>query len=52
MSLESIERLYHARINMEKGDTVIWDLGRGVEGVMNALWSCVVNASQEGAAGF
>lgn len=26
------------------GDTVIWDLGRGIDGVMNARWACVVNA--------
>lgn len=36
------------RARLEKGDTVIWDLGRGIDGVMNARWSCVVNAFYEG----
>lgn len=36
------------RAKLENGDTVIWDLGRGIDGVMNARWSCVVNAFYEG----
>ncbi|MBV1919019.1 MAG: DEAD/DEAH box helicase [Sphingomonadaceae bacterium] len=32
------------RAELENGDAVIWDLGRGIDGVMNAKWSCVVNA--------
>lgn len=32
------------KAQLENGDTVIWDLGRGIDGVMNAKWSCVVNA--------
>ncbi|QNE05227.1 DEAD/DEAH box helicase [Croceicoccus marinus] len=39
------------RAKLDNGDTVIWDLGRGIDGVMNARWSCVVNAYREGAAG-
>lgn len=26
------------------GDSVTWDLGRGIDGVMSARWSCIVNA--------
>ena len=36
------------RAKLENGDTVIWDLGRGIDGVMNVRWSCVVNAFYEG----
>lgn len=36
------------RARLENGDTVIWDLGRGIDGVMSARWSCVVNAFYEG----
>lgn len=36
------------RAKLDNGDTVIWDLGRGIDGVMNARWSCVVNAFYEG----
>ena len=36
------------RAKLENGDTVIWDLGRGIDGVMNTRWSCVVNAFYEG----
>ncbi len=32
------------RAQLENGDTIIWDLGRGIDGVMSARWSCVVNA--------
>jgi hypothetical protein len=32
------------RAHLASGDTIIWDLGRGIDGVMNAKWSCVVNA--------
>ncbi|AKQ40861.1 hypothetical protein CP97_00540 [Aurantiacibacter atlanticus] len=32
------------RAQLEDGDAVIWDLGRGIDGVMSAKWSCVVNA--------
>jgi hypothetical protein len=32
------------KAKLENGDTVIWDLGRGIDGVMHARWSCVVNA--------
>ena len=36
------------RAKLENGDTVIWSLGRGIDGVMNARCSCVVNAVYEG----
>lgn len=39
------DRFVKARL--ENGDSVIWDLGRGIDGVMNARWSCVVNAFHE-----
>ncbi|MCB4861924.1 DEAD/DEAH box helicase [Sphingobium sp. PNB] len=39
------DRFVKARL--ENGDNVIWDLGRGIDGVMNARWSCVVNAFHE-----
>ncbi|SCW76108.1 Superfamily II DNA or RNA helicase, SNF2 family [Sphingobium faniae] len=32
------------RAHLRAGDHVIWDLGRGIDGVMNAKWACVVNA--------
>ncbi|MGB3470569.1 MAG: DEAD/DEAH box helicase [Erythrobacter sp.] len=32
------------KAQLENGDAVIWDLGRGIDGVMSAKWSCVVNA--------
>jgi len=35
------------RALLDNGDVVIWDLGRGIDGVMNAKWSCVVNVFQE-----
>jgi hypothetical protein len=34
----------YVKARLGNGDTVIWDLGRGIDGVMNARWSCVVNA--------
>ncbi|VVT00791.1 DEAD/DEAH box helicase [Erythrobacter sp. EC-HK427] len=37
----------YVRAQLENGDTIIWDLGRGIDGVMNARWSCVVNAFHE-----
>ena len=40
------DRYVKARLN--NGDCVIWDLGRGIDGVMSARWSCVVNAVYEG----
>jgi hypothetical protein len=36
------DRFVKARL--ANGDSVIWDLGRGIDGVMSARWSCVVNA--------
>lgn len=39
------------KAKLGNGDTVIWDLGRGIDGVMNARWSCVVNAFYASAAG-
>ena len=39
------DRFVKARL--ENGDTIVWDLGRGIDGVMNARWSCVVNAMYE-----
>lgn len=38
------------RAHLASGDTIIWDLGRGIDGVMNAKWSCVVNAFHQKAA--
>ncbi|MFN3935477.1 MAG: DEAD/DEAH box helicase [Parvibaculum sp.] len=35
------------KAEMENGDCVVWDLGRGIDGVMNVKWSCVVNAFYE-----
>lgn len=35
------------RAILASGDIVIWDLGRGIDGVMNAKWSCVVNVFRE-----
>lgn len=35
------------KANLENGDTVVWDLGRGIDGIMNVKWSCVVNAFYE-----
>ena len=32
------------RAKLSNGDTVIWDIGRGIDGVMTARWKCVVNA--------
>jgi SNF2 family DNA or RNA helicase len=32
---------------VSSGDKVIWDLGRGVDGVMTARYDCVVNALRE-----
>lgn len=32
---------------LENGDIIIWDLGRGIDGIMSARWSCVVNAFYE-----
>nr|WP_281302283.1 MULTISPECIES: hypothetical protein [unclassified Iodidimonas] len=32
------------RAQLDNGDAVIWDLGRGIDGVMSSKWSCVVNA--------
>lgn len=43
------DRFVKARLG--NGDTVIWDLGRGIDGVMHARWSCVVNAFYASAAG-
>lgn len=31
-------------------DTVVWDIGCGIQGVVSAKWSCVVNAFHETAA--
>ena len=39
------------RAKLENGDRVIWDLGRGIDGVMSARWSCIVNAYYEKFAG-
>lgn len=36
------DRYVNARL--ANGDSIIWDLGRGIDGVMSARWSCVVNA--------
>lgn len=36
------DRFVKARL--ADGDAIIWDLGRGIDGIMNARWSCVVNA--------
>src|SRR3546814_1594102 len=36
------DRFVKARL--ANGDSVIWDLGRGIDGIMSARWSCVVNA--------
>ncbi len=38
------------RAHLADGDTVTWDIGRGIDGVMSARWSCVVNAFHETAA--
>ena len=41
---------FHDRIvkaHLANGDTIIWDLGRGIEGVMSARRACVVNAHKE-----
>lgn len=35
------------RAELASGGRVIWDLGRGIDGVMSARWSCVVNAFHE-----
>lgn len=35
------------RAKLKDGGTVIWDIGRGIDGVMNARFSCVVNALRE-----
>lgn len=35
------------KAELENGDRVVWDLGRGIDGVMNIKWSCVVNAFYE-----
>ena len=40
----------HVKARLGNGDTVIWDLGRGIDGVMNARYSCVVNAYYDGSA--
>ena len=37
------------KAHLDNGDTVIWDLGRGIDGIMSARWSCVVNAFYDGA---
>lgn len=34
----------------DRGDQVIWDLGRGIDGVMTAKFACTVNAYREAAA--
>jgi hypothetical protein len=39
------------KAQLDNGDTVIWDLGRGIDGVMNAKWSCVVNAFHDRSVG-
>lgn len=36
---------------LDDGDTVIWDLGRGIDGVMTAKYACTVNAYREPMAG-
>jgi hypothetical protein len=38
------------RACLSNGDTVIWDLGRGVDGVMDTRRACVVNAFHQKAA--
>lgn len=38
----------YVKARLDNGDCVIWDLGRGIDGVMSARWSCVVNAFYEG----
>ncbi len=35
------------RACLSNGDTIIWDLGRGVDGVMDTRRACVVNAFQQ-----
>jgi hypothetical protein len=37
------------RADLAGGGHVIWDLGRGIDGVMSARWACVVNAYHEAA---
>ncbi|RNJ61804.1 MAG: ATP-dependent helicase [Porphyrobacter sp. IPPAS B-1204] len=34
----------YVKAHLSSGGCVIWDLGRGIDGIMNARWSCVVNA--------
>jgi hypothetical protein len=36
---------------LENGDTIIWDLGRGIDGVMTAKYACTVNAYRQPTAG-
>lgn len=38
----------YVKARLDNGDCVIWDLGRGIDGVMSGRWSCVVNAFYEG----
>lgn len=33
----------YVKAKLANGDSIIWDLGRGIDGVMSARWSCVVN---------
>lgn len=35
------------KAHCENGDIIIWDVGRGVEGIMSAKQACVVNAYRE-----
>ena len=32
---------------LSKGERIVWDLGRGIDGVMTAKYTCVVNAIRE-----
>jgi len=34
----------YVKAHLSGGGCVIWDLGRGIDGIMSARWSCVVNA--------
>jgi hypothetical protein len=33
--------------HLDDGDHIIWDLGRGIDGIMSARFGCIVNASYE-----
>ncbi|HEY0085119.1 MAG TPA: DEAD/DEAH box helicase [Allosphingosinicella sp.] len=35
------------RAHLAGGESVVWDIGRGIDGIMSARWSCVVNAFHE-----